>query len=87
MSTTVAPKPGPSPMAKLLKEWKRNARRWEQRAKEARQAAQLANASRDHWRDKARTAERRHLIAQSELAQVRAEVERVRAALTEGPRP
>ncbi|PWF88025.1 hypothetical protein CIK52_01630 [Kocuria rosea] len=74
-------------MAKLLKEWKRNARRHEQRAKESRRAAQLANASRDHWQERARTAERRHVIAQSELAQVRAELERVRAALTEGPRP
>lgn len=84
MSTAVAPKPGPSAMAKMLKEWKRQARRHEQRAKESRRAAQLANASRDAWRDKARAAERRHVIAQSELAQVRAELERVRAAQKEG---
>jgi hypothetical protein len=71
---TAPPVPRPPQIAELLQDWKAHARKHERRAREHRQAAELAEASRTAWRDKADTALRRHALAQVELMRVRAEL-------------
>jgi hypothetical protein len=73
-TATVRPVPRPPQIAELLQAWKAHARKHERRARENHQAAQLADASREAWREKAETIARRHAVAQAELARVRVEL-------------